>query len=95
MWEDLVKDLERVGAKGIIKLKGDCLTLHPNRFSQMKAKFYQPWKVINTPLIGYANLNGFYWLIAKESDEFIRVPFAKNNEWFEALTSDKDWFFIR
>lgn len=95
MWQDKVKDLKQVGAKGIIKLKGDCLTLHPNRFAQMKARYYQPWKIAKTPLIGYANLDGFYWLIAREGEDFIRVPFAKNQAWFEALTSDADWLFIR
>ena len=95
MITDKLKELEVLGAKGILKVKGDCLTLHPIRFNQMKAKFYQPWKIAKTPLIGYANINGFYWLVAKEGQEFIRVPFAKNEQWFDALTSDMDWVFIR
>ena len=95
MWQDKIKDLNVLGAKGIIKTKGECLTLHPNRFAQMKTKYYQPWKIAQTPLVGYANINGFYWLIAKEDEDFIRVPFAKNEAWFDALTSDMDWIFIK
>jgi len=93
--EQKIKELTQLGIIGMIKFKGDCLTLHPTRFNQMKARYYQPWKIAKTPLVGYANINGFYWLIARENEDLIRVPFAKNEAWFEALTSDQDWFFIR
>ena len=93
--EDKIKELNRLGAYGIVKMKGDCLTLHPSRFNQMKARYYQPWKLVRTPLVGYVNADGVYWLIAKEGEDFIRVPFAKNEAWFHALTSDQDWLFIR
>jgi len=93
--EERIKELNQLGATGIIKIKGDCFTLHPTRFNQMKAQYYQPWKTVRIPLIGYANVNGIYWLIAREGESFIRILFAKNEPWFDALTSDPDWYFIR
>lgn len=76
--------------RGMIKLKGgDTPCLAPERFLPMEVKRLMPFEIIKKDILGWANWNGIYWLIIREGDgKYIRVPFAKNKKWFDAMLSE-------
>jgi len=81
---------------GLIKIKGDALSIAPERFNQMETRYYQPWKFIKLHILGYVvTENGFYCLIVKENDKHLKIPFARNKEWFQALISEPEFNFIQ
>ena len=80
---------------GFLKQKGSAMTLNPARFNQMPSQLMQPWAYNNTEILGFAVVEGLFWLIGKVDEKYIRIPFAKNNEWFQALTSETHTAYIR
>lgn len=80
---------------GLLKMKGETLTLAPHRFDQMQAKYYLAWVLLKKQILGYAVINGWYWLIVRDSEGvYVKVPFARNEVWFRALTSDPEFMSI-
>jgi len=83
------------GYIGLIKFKGDTPTIAPERFSQMRAVAFSPWTLLKKDTIGYCLQNGVYWVICKESQGmYVRVPFAKNLRWWQALVSEVEYAHI-
>ena len=80
---------------GLIKIKGDVLSIAPERFNQMETKYYQPWKFLKLQILGYVVIDGFYCLIAKEGEKHLKIPFARNKDWFKALISEPEFNFIQ
>lgn len=80
---------------GLIKKKGDAYTLSPERFKQFSIKYYTQFNLMKKDLLGYAIVNGIYWVICREGDGvYSKVPFAKNNLWWEALVSELEFAAI-
>ena len=73
---------------GLIKVKGSAYCLAPERFNQMKVKRLIPYDLLKKQLLGYCVTLGLYWVILMEDGEYVRVPFARNEEWFKAMTSE-------
>ena len=78
---------------GLIKQKGGVFALSPERFCQIPVKHLQPYDILRKEMLGYA-ISGFYWVIAKDDENYVRVPFARNEFWFKALTSDVEYSCI-
>lgn len=80
---------------GLFKVKGGVITLHPGRFYQMENKRLIPYEVLKKRVLGYAIIEDKFWLICKEGDDkYIRVPFARNKIWFDAITSEPEFASI-
>lgn len=81
---------------GLIKMKGHSPCIAPGRFYQIEAVKITPYDAIRLNIGGYAVTDKGFWLICREdAGNFIRVPFAPNKVWFEALTSSPPYDAIR
>jgi len=81
--------------KGLIKMKGDIPSISPERFVQHPVEYYQPLELLRKEMIGYCVFNNIYWVLVKEDEGYVRVPFARSLIWFKALTSDPEFICIR
>lgn len=78
--------------RGLIKMKDDCPCLAPHRFLQFVRKPVPFATLLKMDMLGFAIYEGYYWIICRESDgAYVRVPFARNEAWFIALTSDPEF----
>jgi hypothetical protein len=77
-------------ALGLIKAKGiNQYCLSPDRFNQLGTKVMTHYLLLKKNMIGYCAWQGIYWvIIIDDNGEFLKVPFAKNEAWFKALTSE-------
>jgi hypothetical protein len=58
-------------------------------FRQIEAKYHFPYELLNKKLLGYV-LRNIVWIIYKENEAFIKVPFARNRVWFKAMLTDPE-----
>lgn len=80
---------------GIIKFKGGVYTLAPHRFNQIPMKTYIPWVLLKKKILGYCVVNRVYWLLIQEIDNsYSKIPFARNELWFKAMTSEPEFVAI-
>jgi hypothetical protein len=80
---------------GLIKRKGDAMTLSPDRFKQFVIKHYIPFTLLKKELLGYAIVNGIYWIICREGEGvYSKVPFAKNKFWWDALVNEVEFMSV-
>lgn len=81
---------------GIIKKLGQTTTIPRGRFDQFAIMIVPPHEFLKQKMIGYVD-DGTFWLIChdEKAEMFIRIPFARNRVWFDALTSEVEFFCIR
>jgi hypothetical protein len=92
----LYNDFLARGYIGLIKFKGDAPAISPERFSQLRSVAFSPWLICKKDIIGYCIQNGIYWVLCKEAEGvYAKVPFAKNLNWWKALTSEIEYAHIR
>lgn len=77
----------------MIGRKGNCLAISPDAFRQLEIKRHFPYEVLSKKILGYISL-GVIWLIYEERDKLIKVPFARNRKWFDAIVSDVEFAVI-
>ncbi|MHA2219404.1 MAG: hypothetical protein ACXACY_26125 [Candidatus Hodarchaeales archaeon] len=81
---------------GLIKMKGDIACISPERFVQHPVRIFQPWHLLKQEIMGWCIFEDKYWVIVKEAEgHYGRYPFARNWEWFRALTSEPEFAHIR
>ena len=62
-------------------------------FNQIKVRHHFPIELLNKNPLGYV-VYGIIWIIYKENEAFIRVPFAKNRLWFKAMASEPEFYAV-
>ena len=82
---------------GLIKMKGLSPCIAPGRFYQLKSVRKTPYDLIGLNIGGWVVTDHGFWLVCleDESGAFIRIPFAPNKAWFDALTSQPPYDAIR
>lgn len=79
---------------GVIKKLGSSTTIPAGRFEQFMIMVLPPQDLLKRKVIGYVDYD-IFWVICEESrGEFLRIPFARNRAWFDALTSEPEFVFI-
>ena len=73
----------------MISKKGNVWAIAPGAFSQLEVKHLFPFDLMRKEIVGFADY-GIIWIIYKEEENFIRVPFARNRKWFIAMTSEPE-----
>ncbi len=80
---------------GLIKMKGSSYTISPERFFQMSIGMIPIYRLIKCNVIGFVvclDHDCRYWLIIKDKKgNFCRHPFAKNDAWWKALTTEPEF----
>jgi hypothetical protein len=81
---------------GIIKKLGQTSTIPRVRFDQFMIMVIQPHELLKQKMIGYVDA-GTFWIVChgEKGEMFMRVPFARNRLWFDALTSEDEFLCIR
>lgn len=81
---------------GLIKFKGQVLAMAPGRLAQVPSKHILPWNLLQKELIGHYRIGEAYLILYREEEgKFFKTFFAKNEEWFKAITSDDMFRMIR
>ena len=62
-------------------------------FNQTEVRHHFLSDLLNKNPLGYV-VRGVIWIIYKENEAFIRVPFAKNRLWFKAMTSEPELYAV-
>lgn len=80
---------------GLIRMKKDLPIIAPERFNQLKTVYLNPYTLLKMEVLGYAVPSEVYWVICKLAEgKYVKIPFAKNRQWFEALTSEVAFAFV-
>ena len=74
----------------MIKRKGNHLLLPLGIFDQLEVRHHLPFELLRKNLVGYVCFN-MVWILYKEEELLIRVPFARNRLWFRAIVSDPEF----
>jgi hypothetical protein len=81
---------------GLIKFKGQVMAMDPGRLAQIPTKHIFPWNLLQKELIAHYRIGQSYMILYREEEgEFRKTFFAKNEEWFKAITSDDMFRMIR
>jgi len=78
----------------MIGKKGFVSAIAPGAFSQLESKFHFPFDLMRKRILGYVNL-GVIWILYEEEEQIIKVPFARNKKWFEAIISEPEFAALR
>ena len=71
----------------MIRRKGNSLVLSSDIFDQLEVRHHFPFEVLQKNPVGYVYLNIVY-LLYLEDKALIKVPFARNRLWLQAIASD-------
>ena len=78
---------------GILKKYDDGFVVARDRYLQFPIKKIQFVKLLKMRMLGYVGESG-YWVICYDDSKYFRVPFARNDVWFKALTSEPEFASI-
>lgn len=70
---------------GILKKYGDGLVMPELRYRQFVSKSVQMHKLVVMDMVGWVRDGGKYWILCREDERYVRISFAPNDIWFEAL----------
>lgn len=71
----------------MIRRRGNSLVLSEDIFKQLETRHHFPFELLNKDLAGYV-YHGVVYIIYREREALIRVPFARNRLWYRAIMSD-------
>ena len=80
---------------GVFKEYNDGLVVATQRYNQIQPKTIQLHELIQKKMVGYTRVALRYWVVYWESDRYFKSFFAKNDVWFNALTSDLQYAIIK
>lgn len=80
---------------GLIGQAEDVRTLRGGHFSQIETKNKQIYDIINLNVLGRVVHPTGIWLVYKIGDLYFKTYFAKNQLWFDAITSDPQLIYLR
>ena len=80
---------------GILKNYNDGMVVSEQRFNQIQNKWTMICDLLSKKLIGYVVYRNLYWIVFWEDERYWKTPFARNREWFNALTSNVEFHCIR
>ena len=74
----------------MIGRKGNSLAIAPGVFNQLEVKVLFPIDLLKKKVLGYTNV-GIICVLYEEGGKIVKVPFAKNRKWFQAMVSEPEW----
>lgn len=73
----------------MIGKKGGVWAIVSGAFTQLEVKHLFPFDLMKKEVEGFVDY-GIIWIIYKEEENLVRVPFARNRKWFVAMTSEPE-----
>jgi len=80
---------------GVFKEYNDGLVVAAQRYQQIQPKTVQLHELIQKKMVGYVRIFSKYWIVYWENDKYFKSFLAKNDSWFNALTSDVQYTIIK
>ena len=62
---------------------------------QLEVRHHFPFDLLKKNIKGYVDDGSAIWLLYEEAGRWIRVPFARNRKWFEAMVSEPEMVAFR
>ena len=78
----------------MIGKKGGVWAMVSGAFTQLEVKHLFPFDLMKKEVEGFVDY-GIIWIIYKEEENLVRVPFARNRKWFEAMVSEPEMVAFR
>jgi len=79
----------------MIGKRGNSLVINPSVFNQLEVKILFPFEVLGKNVAGYACPKGLVWILYEEDGEWVKVPFARNDKWFNAILSEPEFVALK
>jgi hypothetical protein len=74
----------------MIGKRGNVLVMAPGTFEQLRTEYLFPVQLMKKQILGYA-VSDKIWIIYQDEREMVRVPFARNRKWFQAMLSEPEF----
>ena len=74
----------------MIGKRGNFSVMAPGAFKQLEIRRLFPFDLLKKKIVGYADL-GVIWVLFEEGESIVKVPFARNRKWFDAIMSEPEF----